>query len=241
MIVLKISGNECASCDWIQAVRPALGGGETLVGVLITGFAVGRFETNCYLVAPRSGDGAVVIDPGEDAVPTLEYYFAVNDLEPVAVLLTHGHPSHCASVYDVCEGWDIPVYLHPDDDDLFDDRPELVLGVTDDMVLDVAGMAVTVAHTPGHTPGSVTYRVTADTDEGPAEVAFTGDTLGFRTVGRGDHDDDHQRLLGSVAEKLLVLGDETVVLPGHGTSTTIGGERRFNRGLADITAEKDQR
>jgi hydroxyacylglutathione hydrolase len=220
----------------MRAARPALRWGGRLCGVLITGFAVGRSDTNCYLIAPRAGAGAIVVDPGEDAVPTLEYYFAANDLTPAAVLLTHGHPAHTASVYDVCEGWDIPVYLHPADDDLFDDRPERVLAIGADAALEIADIVVSVDHTPGHTPGSVVYRVTADTDEGPAPVAFTGDTLGFRSVGRGECDADRGQLLSSITTKLLVLDDDTVVLPGHGTSTTIGGERRFNPDLPDATA-----
>ena len=164
--------------------------GATLVSVLITGFAVGPTEANCYLVAPRAGAAAIVIDPGDEAVPTLEYYFAVNDLTPAAVLLTHGHPRHTASAFDVCAGWDVPAYLHPADRDLLEDPPDAVIDVTDGQRLEVADIVVTVDHTPGHTPGSVTYRVTADTDEGPAEVAFTGDTLGFRWIGRGDDDAD---------------------------------------------------
>ncbi len=199
--------------------------------MLITGFAVGPNETNCYLVAGQAGGAAFVIDPGDEAVSTLEYYFAVNDLTPAAVLLTHGHPGHSAAVFDVCTGWEIPVYLHPADAELLDEPPDDVRAVIDGMRLPVAGVDVTVDHTPGHTPGSVTYRLTADTDEGPAGVAFTGDTLGFRWVGRGESDADRAALLASVGAKLLVLEDATVVLPGHGTSTTIGGERRFNPAL----------
>jgi len=232
-------GTECASCSGVRADRPALSWDATLVGVLIIGFAVGPAETNCYLVAPRPGGAAVVIDPGEDAVPTLEYYFAANDLSLAAVLLTHGHPDHAGSAYDLCEGWGIPAYLHPADHDLLADPPERVLELNGGQRLDVAGIVVTVDHTPGHTPGSVVYRVTADGDEGPADVAFTGDTLGFRTVGHdgcgGDHAEDRGQLLASVAGNLLVLGDDTVVLPGHGKSTTIGGERRFNPLLKDLT------
>ncbi len=205
------------------------------MGVLITGFAVGRFDTNCYLVAARPGARAIVIDPGEDAVATLEYYFAANDLSPAAVLLTHGHPGHTGSAYDLCEGWDIPAYLHPADRDLLADPPEDIQEIHDGQRLEIAELVVTVDHTPGHSPGSVAYRLSADTDAGPAEVAFTGDTLGFRSLGRGDRDVDRQALLASVAEKLMVLGDATVVLPGHGTSTTIGGERRFNPDLKDLT------
>ncbi len=205
--------------------------------MLITGFAVGPHETNCYLVAVRASGPAIVIDPGDEAVGTLEYYFTVNDLTPAAVLLTHGHPGHSGAGFDLCAGWDIPVYLHPADVALLDEPPEDVRAVADGTVLSVAGIDVTVDHTPGHTPGSVTYRVTADTDEGPAEVAFTGDTLGFRWVGRGAPDADRAALLRSIGAKLLVLGDATVVLPGHGTSTTIGGERRFNPYCKDLSRD----
>ena len=61
-------------------------------------------------------------------MPTLEYYFAVNDLTPAAVLLTHGHPAHTASAFDLCEGWDVPAYLHPADRDLLEDPPDAVIG-----------------------------------------------------------------------------------------------------------------
>ncbi|OBF21928.1 MBL fold metallo-hydrolase [Mycobacterium sp. ACS4331] len=203
--------------------------------MLITGFAVGELETNCYLVAPRAGGAAIVIDPGENSVLTLEYYFAANDLTPAAVLLTHGHPDHAAMAYDLCAGWDIPVHLHAADHDLLTDPPETLLDLPSR--ISVAGVEVEVDHTPGHTAGSVVFRVAADTDEGPAAVAFTGDTLGFRTVGHpgcgAGHSEDPAMLLDSIAAKLLVLDDDTVVLPGHGPSTTIGGERRFNRHLRD--------
>lgn len=203
--------------------------------MLITGFAVGSHETNCYLLATRAGAGAIVVDPGDEAIPTLEYYFTVNDLTPTAVLLTHGHASHTASAFDLCEGWDIPAYLHPADRDLLEDPPDEVRDLVDEQCLEIADIVVTVDHTPGHSPGSVTYRVTADTDEGPAEVAFTGDTLGFRWIGRGVHDSDRRALVRSIGGKLLVLANDTVVLPGHGSSTTIGGERRFNPHCKDLT------
>jgi hydroxyacylglutathione hydrolase len=202
--------------------------------VLITGFAAEDGESNCYLVAARRGADAIVIDPGEDAVPTLEYYCAANDLNLAAVLLTHGHRDHAASAWDVCAGWEIPVHVHPADRDLLIDPPEILLDVPDRLTL--AELDITVEHTPGHTPGSVAYRLVADTDEGPVPVVFTGDTLGHRTVGHptcGDTTEDPAGLRESIAARLLVLADDTVVLPGHGPSTTIGDERRFNRHLRD--------
>jgi hydroxyacylglutathione hydrolase len=209
--------------------------------VLITGFATGASEVNCYLVAPRSGAHAVVIDPGEDVVATLEYYFTVNELTPAAVLLTHGHPGHTTSVTELCDGWDIPAYLHPADRPMLEDQPdgapEHVIELAGADQLRIADILVTVDHTPGHTAGSVVFRVTAESDEGDVGVAFTGDTLLCRTIGRGDvPGEDRALLLDSITAKLLVLDDKTVVLPGHGISTTIGAERRFNPYLKDLTA-----
>lgn len=200
--------------------------------MLITGFAAGVAEANCYLLAPRPGAAAVVIDPGEDAVSTLEYYFAANDLTPAAVLLTHGHRGHTLSAYDLGVGWDIPVYLHPADRELLPDPPEHIIDIADGQQLLLAGIEIAVEHTPGHTAGSVVYRVTADTDEGPVPVAFTGDTLGFRSIGRGKCDSDPRQLRESIRSRLLTLDDATVLFPGHGSSTTVGGERRYDSELA---------
>ncbi|CAN5458322.1 MBL fold metallo-hydrolase [soil metagenome] len=208
--------------------------------MLITGFATGAAEANCYLVAPRSGAQALVIDPGEDVVATLEYYFAVNELTPAAVLLTHGHPGHIASVTELCDGWDVPAYIHPADrpmlDDHHDGAPDHVIELADGGRLHIADILVTVDHTPGHTPGSVVFRVTAESDEGDVGVAFTGDTLLCRNIGRGDAPgEDRALLLDSITAKLMVLDDKSVVLPGHGISTTIGAERRFNPYLKRMT------
>ncbi|AQA05760.1 hypothetical protein BVC93_29120 [Mycobacterium sp. MS1601] len=181
--------------------------------MLITGFASGAGDVNCYLVAAAPGSAAIVIDPGDEAVATLEYYFAVNDLTPAAVLLTHGHATHAASAFDLGAGWDIPTYLHPADRPLLAElgaeQPENLLDVQGGEQLAVADILVGVEHTPGHTPGSVVYQVSADTDEGPVPVVFTGDA--------------------ALTGYLLALDDQTVVLPGHGSSTTIGAVRRYTR------------
>lgn len=209
--------------------------------MLITGFATGGSAVNCYLLAPRPGAEAIVIDPGEDVGPTLDYYCDVNALTPAAVLLTHGHPGHTASVTELCDGWEIPAYIHAADrpmlTDLHDGEPEQVIEIAGGDQLRIADILVTVDHTPGHTDGSVVFRVTAETDEGGVAVAFTGDTLLCRAIGRSDvPGEDREQLLGSVNAKLMVLDDTTVVLPGHGTSTSIGAERRSNPSLKDLTA-----
>ncbi len=93
--------------------------------------------------------------------------------------------------------------------------------------IQLGGITVTVDHTPGHTKGSVVFRVDRAGSQDP--MAFTGDTLFKQSVGRTDLPGGSGRdLLGSIVEKLLVLDDDTLVLPGHGESTTIGLERRTN-------------
>jgi hydroxyacylglutathione hydrolase len=210
-----------------------------LIHVLITGFATGVCDANCYLVAPRSGAQAIVIDPGEDVSQTLDYYFDVNALTPAAVLLTHGHPGHTASAVELCNRWDIPVYIHSADRPMLSasdgGEPEQLMELVDGDHLQIADILVTVDHTPGHTDGSVVFRVTAESDEGDVPVAFTGDTLLCRSIGRSDvAGEDEQQLLDSVSEKLMVLDDKTVVLPGHGISTSIGAERRSHPTLPRI-------
>ena len=82
--------------------------------MLIRSFPAGAFGTNCYAVASGPGQECVVVDPGMDAVEPLGRMLADDGLKPVAVVLTHGHLDHTFSVLPVCEGYDIPAYLHPD-------------------------------------------------------------------------------------------------------------------------------
>ena len=83
--------------------------------MLIRSFPAGAFGTNCYAVASGPGQECVVVDPGMDAVEPLARMLAEDGLKPVAVVLTHGHLDHTFSVLPVCDGYDIPAYLHPDD------------------------------------------------------------------------------------------------------------------------------
>lgn len=215
--------------------------------MLISGFATGLFDTNCYLLAAATNGPALVVDPGEDTVGTLEYYFAANDWTPAAVLLTHGHHGHSAAAYDLCAGWDIPVYLHRADRPLLAagefGEPDRVVEIDDGQLLRPAGIEVAVDLIGGHTPGSVAYRVRGGDDFGPVSVVFSGDTLLRRAVG---HDCDAPgaepgpadlaELVAAIGAKLMVLHDDTVVLPGHGGATSIGAERRANPHLKDLTA-----
>ena len=83
--------------------------------MFIAGFPAGPWGTNCYVVASGPGEACVVVDPGQDAVDPLEALLAEHRLTPVAVLLTHGHFDHTYSVTPVCDGHDVPAFIHPGD------------------------------------------------------------------------------------------------------------------------------
>src|SRR3954454_21249107 len=89
--------------------------------VLITGFPAAAFGTNCYVVAPEAGAECVVVDPGIGVVEQLDEVLAEHRLQPVAVLLTHGHLDHTLSVTPVCGARGVPAYLHPEDNDMLRD------------------------------------------------------------------------------------------------------------------------
>lgn len=194
----------------------------------------------------------MVVDPGQDAVEPLEALLREHRLTPVAVLLTHGHFDHTFSVSPVCDGHDVPAWIHPDDREMLADplkslstearsffggrmemrEPREVRELADGAALDLAGLTLRVDHTPGHTRGSAVF--SAPTDDG-VDVLFAGDTLFAGSIGRTDlPGGDHTQMLQSLRTKVLTRDDATVVLPGHGPTTTIGRERMSNPFLQDL-------
>ena len=223
-----------------------------MVAVLITGFPAGVLACNCYVLAQRAGADAIVVDPGQRAMGQLRRILDENRLTPAAVLLTHGHIDHIWSAQKVADTYGCPAYIHPEDRFMLSDpikgfgprlgqiafgalfrEPKQVVELDrDGDTVDIGDTVVTIDHTPGHTRGSVVFRVAGD----GSEIAFTGDTLFRQSVGRTDLPGGSGRdLLGSIVTKLMVLDDDTVVLPGHGEKSTIGFERRANPFLEGLT------
>jgi len=222
--------------------------------VLITGFPAGVLQCNCYVLAERPGTDAVIVDPGQRVMGPLRRILDQNRLTPAAVLLTHGHIDHMWSAQKVSDTYGCPTYIHPEDrfmlkDPIYGLGPRLAQVMTgaffrepkqvieldrDGDKIDLGSVTVNVDYTPGHTRGSVVFRVSGAMDA--KDVAFTGDTLFERMVGRTDLFGGSGRdLMRSIVDKLLVLDDTTVVLPGHGNSTTIGAERHGNPFLEGLS------
>jgi glyoxylase-like metal-dependent hydrolase (beta-lactamase superfamily II) len=220
--------------------------------VLVVGFPAAAFGTNCYVVAPAAGEQCVVVDPGIDVVDQLDEVLREHRLQPVAVLLTHGHLDHTFSVTPVCGARGIAAWIHPDDRKLLENpmlgmgpgtsqmfggrltwtEPDDVRLLADEAVIELAGLRLSVDHAPGHTPGSVMFRLPPDADL-TEQLLLSGDVLFSGSIGRTDlPGGDYRQMLHSLATKVLPLPDPTIVLPGHGGATTIGAERATNPYLA---------
>ena len=221
--------------------------------MLVIGFPSGAFQANCYLVALGAGGQCVIVDPGEGAVPAIQEALREHSLTPAGVLATHGHLDHVWSAAEVADAHEVAVWIHPADRGLLADPlagigPELAQVFGDSVPsaepervaelgaapVELAGLHIDVDHCPGHTRGSVLFRLV--TPEG-GKLAFTGDTLFASGVGRTDlPGGDQTALEASLRNRILQLDDETVVLPGHGPSTTIGRERAGNPFLTGTRA-----
>lgn len=188
--------------------------------------------SNCY-IAGANGEG-VVIDPGSDAAEITEAIDGMK-LKIKYIILTHAHIDHIVSVDELRSGLDAKVIVHREEaraltnpfyngSGLFGLNKvfrEADAVVNDGDVLEAGGLKFEIIHTPGHTSGGICIKA--------GDNLFTGDTLFMMSVGRTDlGDGDQDQLMDSIKNKLMKLKDETIVLPGHGTSTTIGYERANN-------------
>lgn len=189
-------------------------------------FSVGAFQENCIVFA--RGQKAWIVDPGAEA-PRIEAYLSEKGLEPELILLTHGHFDHIGAIPALQAKYKgLPVYVHPLDAAILTHPlnrfpPDYVGIEKPEDIRDCRELkGVEVLETPGHTPGGCAYYFAAD------KLVLTGDTLFAGSVGRTDFPGGSLEALMKSLDKLAVLPDETVVVPGHGGMTTIGAEKRGN-------------
>jgi hydroxyacylglutathione hydrolase len=203
----------------------------------VRGVVVGLFRENCWIVGSRQRGEACVIDPGDEPEQILALARDMG-VRITRVVASHAHLDHIMAARDIVEATGAPFLLHQADVPIADNLPESARAwmgrevppaprpnafPVDGDDLEVAGVTLTVLHTPGHTPGSVSLYARE------AKLLFSGDTLFRESIGRVDlPGGDFQQIAHSIAQRLYTLPEETRVLPGHMQETTIGYERDNN-------------
>jgi hydroxyacylglutathione hydrolase len=202
--------------------------------------AVPPFMKNGFVVSCEETREAIVIDPGDEVDELIDGILA-GRLTPRAILLTHAHVDHVTGVGRVKAAFDIPTWMHRDDQWMYDNAvdfgAQFGLDVDSPPPVDAyfkpgvpfrfGKYVVHIAHTPGHCPGGVCLAIGREADT--VRELFVGDTLFAGSVGRTDlPGGDHELLLRSIREVLFAYPDDAIVHPGHGPDTTIGRERRSN-------------
>jgi len=199
---------------------------------------LGPFQTNCYILRPSENTtDCLIIDTGLSSDNLIDH-LTQNNLNPIAIILTHGHADHTAAIPALLKKFPkLEVYIHELDAELLTD-PQTNLStmagitlnlqppdhtLTHNQTLNIAGIQLNVIHTPGHTPGGISLYCPEQ------NILFSGDTLFESSIGRTDFPgSSFDDLINAVKTKLFTLPDNTVVYPGHGPATTIAQEKKFN-------------
>lgn len=213
--------------------------------LMVRGIVVGLFQENCYIVGSRHSGEAVCVDPGDEPREILALAHDMG-VKITKIVCSHAHLDHIMAVRAVKDETNAPFLLHRSDLGLAEQlpqitrqwlgrevppapRPDFLIGEGDDV--EVPGVALKVLHTPGHTQGSVSIY--------GGGMLFSGDTLFRGSIGRTDlPGGDYGQIIRSIADRLLALPDETVVLPGHMQETTIGAERAENPFIVEELARR---
>jgi glyoxylase-like metal-dependent hydrolase (beta-lactamase superfamily II) len=196
---------------------------------------VGALEVNCYIVLDEKSKEGIVIDPGAEGRRIVRIIEG-ESINLKYIINTHGHVDHIGANRDVKNAFpdallaigefDLPLLRNAMNSYIAmmvgaKESPEPDLLLKEGDIIEFGECTLKVIHTPGHTPGSICLLT-----EG---IVFTGDTLFAGSIGRVDLPmSQPEKLIPSIKEKLMILPDDTVVLPGHGPKSTIGYERRYN-------------
>jgi glyoxylase-like metal-dependent hydrolase (beta-lactamase superfamily II) len=187
---------------------------------------VGSYEVNCSIISENGR--AWIVDPGQEGA-RIASLLEKKGLEPDAVLLTHAHFDHITGIAELQKLFPgLPVYVHREDTVMFGHPFNQMpgeycsIGVPAN-IRDVEELKICeVIHTPGHTPGAVCYHFPSD------RLLLSGDTLFAGSIGRTDFPGGSMSKMTDSLKKLTALPDDTLVVPGHGSHTTIGREKATN-------------
>ncbi|MCL4321680.1 MAG: MBL fold metallo-hydrolase [Deltaproteobacteria bacterium] len=197
----------------------------------------GPFEVNTYLVFNDNNDKkeGFIIDPGGQA-KRIDKLIKDDNIDLKFILNTHCHIDHVSMDNYFKEKYGIKIIANKKDELIlknlknqaeylgFDFNEDVVIDeyLTENNVINIGDINILPIFTPGHSPGSTSFLVNE-------KYLFSGDTLFKSTIGRTDIlGGSFDEIISSIKNKLLILGDDIIVLPGHGETSTIGEERKYN-------------
>ncbi|CDQ39665.1 MBL fold metallo-hydrolase [Virgibacillus salexigens] len=196
--------------------------------------SLGPLGTNCYIV--YQDNQALVFDPGGEP-EKVKTFLSANQLDPKAILLTHGHFDHIGAVDTLRKFYEIDVYIHQAEADWLEDAQKngslMFIGETiqtqkPDQLLAPEKMTLgnfqfEIIHTPGHSPGSVTFLFHEQL------MMISGDVLFYQGIGRTDlPGGNFEELKQSIKQKIYTLDKDFDIYPGHGPKTSIANEKKAN-------------
>ncbi len=193
----------------------------------INTICVGEYQVNCYVL--KQENDSLVIDPGDDVEKIIDAIPSDSHLK--GILLTHGHFDHIGAVDDLVSRYQCPVYCCLKESDLLTNPKLNSLGQLSARVKSkltplhegswkCGNFEITNYFTPGHTVGSMCFQI--------ENILFTGDTLFYRSIGRTDLFSANEVEMMKTIEKIKKMDPSLLVYPGHGPTTTIEEEIKFN-------------
>ncbi|MBE0415009.1 MAG: MBL fold metallo-hydrolase [Dehalococcoidia bacterium] len=210
--------------------------------MILRGLELGPFLSNCYIVGSEKTKEGMIIDPCAEAETIMDSVRQLG-LTIKLIVATHAHPDHIMALREVKEDTGAPFAIHEAEftggitqgmarilgmlaTGSFGPSPKPERLLKDGDIIEIGDLSFTVLHTPGHSSGGISLYGHG--------VVFCGDTLFNFGIGRTDFPGcSYKRLIDSIQNKLMVLPDETIVLPGHGPQTTVATERKWNPFLSD--------
>jgi glyoxylase-like metal-dependent hydrolase (beta-lactamase superfamily II) len=199
-------------------------------------FPVGPLQCNCSVIGDELSHEAIVIDPGADISRVLDV-LQRHSLKVTQILITHGHIDHVGGAMKLKQATGAPILINKNDAPQLQmlDMQATWIGVAppgqvtidasleDGDKISITNLQATVMHTPGHTEGSTCIYFPTE------RKLIAGDTLFAGSIGRTDlPGGNFQKIMDSLHNRVMVLSDEIVVIPGHGPATTIGEEKETN-------------
>jgi hydroxyacylglutathione hydrolase len=194
------------------------------------------FMTNCFIIWDEETKEGIVLDPGGDAAGILREIKAEN-IKIIGIVITHAHIDHVGALGAIRDATGAQIMIHKEELPVLkyaskmggmfgvriEEPPEPDRLLSEGDVINFGKYSLKVLETPGHSPGGISL-IASD-----GITCFSGDTLFAQSIGRTDlPGGDYDTLIRGIKTKILPLGDDVKVYPGHGPATTVATEKKYN-------------